>query len=85
MDVFTEVNLVVRLVPNVPTMAEMATAMPAAIRPYSMAVAPLSFAANVFKKLPIISFLDAVGESRPIAINSPVGRSIPVAVCDFNL
>jgi len=36
------VNVVVRLVPRVLTAAMIATEMPAAIRPYSMAVAPLS-------------------------------------------
>lgn len=35
-------NVVFRLVPIVLTAAMMATEMPAAIRPYSMAVAPLS-------------------------------------------
>ena len=43
------VNVVVRLVPRVLTAAMIATEMPAAIRPYSMAVAPLSF----FRKLRI--------------------------------
>ena len=41
-EVLIEVNCVLRLVPRPLTAAIMASAMPAAIRPYSMAVAPLS-------------------------------------------
>jgi hypothetical protein len=44
-------KVVLRLVPSVLTTVMMATAMPAAMRPYSMAVAPLSF----FRKLVAIS------------------------------
>jgi hypothetical protein len=38
--VATELNVVVRFVPTVPRVVRMATEMSAAMRPYSMAVAP---------------------------------------------
>ncbi|MGV8996115.1 MAG: hypothetical protein ACOH12_04120 [Parvibaculaceae bacterium] len=66
--VSTAVNFVVRLVPSVVTMAEMATAMPAAIRPYSMAVAPLWLAAKDFKKLTILEPSKLVGRCAPIDV-----------------
>ena len=47
----TAVNLAVRSVPTVPTIVIIATAMPAAIRPYSMAVAPDSSEKNRERKL----------------------------------
>src|SRR5260370_37749706 len=43
----TEVKVAFRLEPTVPTTVMMATEMPAAIRPYSMAVAPDSSLANL--------------------------------------
>ena len=43
-EVLTEVNTVFRLVPSPLTAAMIASAMPAAIRPYSIAVAPASSA-----------------------------------------
>src|SRR5205823_13100202 len=45
----TEVKVVFSLVPRPETTVMMATEMPAAIRPYSMAVAPLSSLANCAK------------------------------------
>jgi hypothetical protein len=45
-DVLIDVNLFFRLVPSPLTIAMIARAMPAAINPYSMAVAPLSSAKN---------------------------------------
>jgi hypothetical protein len=45
-ELLIEVNWVLRLVPSPLTIAMMARAMPAAIRPYSMAVAPASSAKN---------------------------------------
>lgn len=44
--VATEVNVVLRLEPRLCTTAMIATEMPAAISPYSMAVAPSSFFRN---------------------------------------
>jgi hypothetical protein len=46
-EVLIEVNLVLRLVPSPFTTAIMASEMPAAISPYSMAVAPDSSAINL--------------------------------------
>jgi hypothetical protein len=46
-DVLIDVNLVLRLVPKPFTTAMIASEMPAAIRPYSMAVAPVSSAINL--------------------------------------
>ena len=43
-DVETVENVVFKLVPRAWTVAMIATAMPAAMRPYSMAVAPVSSA-----------------------------------------
>src|SRR6266540_3682640 len=40
-------NVLFKFVPTVPTTVMMATEMPAAIRPYSMAVAPSSFLMNL--------------------------------------
>ena len=45
-----DVNMPFRFEPSPLTIAMMASAMPAAIRPYSMAVAPDSFAKNFFKE-----------------------------------
>jgi hypothetical protein len=45
-DELIEVNLVLSLVPSPFTEAIIASAIPAAIRPYSMAVAPVSSARN---------------------------------------
>jgi hypothetical protein len=46
-EVLTEVNLVLSLAPIPLTTAMIASAMPAAIRPYSIAVAPVSSARNL--------------------------------------
>jgi hypothetical protein len=53
-EVLIEVNLAFRLLPRPLTTAIMASEMPAAIRPYSMAVAPDSF----FTKRAIRFFID---------------------------
>src|SRR5947207_5830139 len=47
--VATVENVEVRLVPTVPSTVTAATAIRAAIRPYSMAVAPSSFFKSLFK------------------------------------
>jgi hypothetical protein len=49
--VATLVKVVFRLVPNVPTTVMIATEIPAAINPYSMAVAPRSSPINLFSKI----------------------------------
>jgi hypothetical protein len=46
-ELFIAVNLVLSLVPSPFTTAIIASAMPAAIRPYSMAVAPVSSRKNL--------------------------------------
>ena len=46
-DVETVENVVLRLLPSAATTAMMATAMPAANRPYSMAAAPCSLARKI--------------------------------------
>jgi hypothetical protein len=65
------VNLVFRLVPIVLTTAMMATEMPAAIRPYSMAVAPDSFLRNAtildIRDAPGFSLTDASGMKVPLS------------------
>jgi hypothetical protein len=48
-DVLIDVNLVLRLVPSPFTATMMASEIPAAIKPYSMAVAPVSSARNLRK------------------------------------
>jgi hypothetical protein len=48
-DVLIDVNLVLTLVPSPFTAAMMTNAMPAAIKPYSIAVAPVSSARNLRK------------------------------------
>jgi hypothetical protein len=48
-DVLMDVNLVLTLVPSPFTAAMMASEIPAAIKPYSMAVAPVSSARNLRK------------------------------------
>jgi len=53
--VATVVNAVVMFVPSVPTMPTIATEMPAAMRPYSMAVAPDSSLAKSFINLVMTS------------------------------
>src|ERR1700676_3517840 len=52
---FTEVKVVFRLVPTPCTTAMIATEMPAAMRPYSMAVAPDSSLAKRFTRFFILS------------------------------
>ena len=58
-ELLIEVNLVLRLLPNPFTVTIMAIDMPAAIRPYSMAVAPDSsrknFAIKDFIILPLVN------------------------------
>ena len=49
-ELLIDVNMVLRLDPSPLTMAMIASAMPAAIRPYSMAVAPDSSAKNLNKE-----------------------------------
>jgi hypothetical protein len=49
-DVLIDVNLLLRLEPSPLTTAIIASAMPAAIRPYSIAVAPDSSAKNLDKE-----------------------------------
>jgi hypothetical protein len=49
--VATRVNVAFRFVPSVPSTAMIATDTRAAIRPYSIAVAPLSFLTNLLKML----------------------------------
>jgi hypothetical protein len=46
-ELLIEVNLVLRVVPSPFTAAMMTSAMPAAIKPYSIAVAPVSSARNL--------------------------------------
>jgi len=48
-ELLTELNMVLRLLPSPLTAARIAIEMPAAISPYSMAVAPLSSARNFAK------------------------------------
>ena len=57
------VKVVCRLEPTVPTTVMIAIEMPAAIRPYSMAVAPVSF---VRKSLSVFM-------THPFFLNSPNG------------
>jgi hypothetical protein len=57
--VATLVKVVFRLDPNVPTTVMIATEIPAAMRPYSMAVAPCSSVRNFFKRILICDALSA--------------------------
>src|ERR1700727_1714776 len=53
-ELLIDVNLVFRLVPRPLTTAMIASAMPAAIRPYSIAVAPLSSLRNRYMSCMVV-------------------------------
>jgi hypothetical protein len=76
---FSWVEMLVKFVfnfePIVLTTAMMATEMPAAMRPYSMAVAPDSF----FKKATILDIRDAPGDS----LQDGSARNLPPAGKEF--
>jgi hypothetical protein len=63
-EVLTEVNTVFRLLPRPFTAAMMASAMPAAISPYSIAVAPDSSEKN-FKTVPKAASVGVVPKAEP--------------------
>src|SRR3954454_14167204 len=71
----TFANSLLRLVPSEFTATMMATAMPAAIRPYSIAVAPPSSRRKDFRML--IAVLPKIGARATASLADRIGQSLP--------